>query len=313
MKLFFVIFSIKIYILLKKQKIFFRCFIVNVGDYHLEIKYLQNLFIESNRTFANFKKENVLNSATLKEMFTPKYIYRGDKPNTYLVKSLKTNQPVEIKAIVHKWRNTFRNLGTYIDTYRYRFYDKSKNELGYKSFYIGYDPSLNKDSKEMHLGYMENKANELYRGIGIRADQIQIKAALDNNIKYIPRSSLGFATLYHTKMGFLPVTDDLLEVKSEFDVNRYMRGLNRGSKDIKLKNIQPIIIKKGGKYFIDVSKTQAVANVAEIKGRLAEGYSYADLETLDLDGIPLMLSGKELEYWKNLINSAYSAQYEKAK
>lgn len=274
----------------------------------MEIKYLQNLLTESKRTFSNFKKENVLNSATLREMFTPQYIYRGEKPNTYLVKSLETNRPVEIQAEMKKSRSLFYEPDSHTDFYQYRFYDKFRNELGYKTFYINYKSS-EKGFKQMYIGYMENEANELYKGLGVRAEEIQIKAALDNNIEYIPRSACGSATLYHTKMGFLPQTDDLLEVKSEFDVNRYKNGLSRRSKDIKQKNFQPIIVEKDGKYYIDVSKTQALANVAEIRDRLAEGYSFNDLETLDLDSSPLSLSGEELEYWKNLINSAYNSQY----
>ena len=270
----------------------------------MEIKYLQNLFIESKKIYANFKKENVFSSPTLKEMFSSKYIYKGEKPNTYLVKSLQTNKPVQIHANYTHSEGISCIPNIFSDTHEYKFYDESKNPVGYHFFYIYNNINKKNNSKYMPTGYMKAD-NEMYKGIGIREDEIQIKMAIDNNIKYIPRSSVGPATLFHVKMGFLPVTDDLIEVKSEFDVNRYMKGLGRGSKDIKPKNFIPIITKKDGRYFIDISKTQAAANVAEIKERLAEGYSHRDLDFLEMDGLPLALSGKEFEYWKNLISNAY--------
>lgn len=266
----------------------------------MEIKYLQNLYIDSKAKYTNFLRENVLDSATLKERFSPEYVYKGHKPNTYLVKSLKTNKPVPIHVKPIHSHTIDRQKEICTDTYQYNFYDKSNNELGYKYFYIQTalsDPRL----KEMIVGYMEMIANDSYKGLGVLSDAIQIKAAIDNNIKSIPRCSRGPATLYHTKMGFLPVTDDLLEVKSEFDVNRYSKGIMKSSPDLKEKNFVPIIIKRLGRYYIDVSKSNAVSNVAEIKDRLSEGDSISDLNFLELDSIPLSLSGKELNYWKNLI------------
>lgn len=260
----------------------------------MEIKYLENLHINSMRTFENFKRENVFNSGTLKEMFSPKYIYRGRKPDTVLVKSLKTGKPVEIYIK--------RDKGCEVYSYAYYFFDKAKNFVGEKYFSIS-------DDNRMLTGYMSSMASELYSGIGIREEELQIKEALKHGIDYIPRSAVGGATLYHTKMGYLPVVNDLLEVKSENEVNRCMRGIKRKSQDLNPDNLVPIIIEKDGHYYIDVSTTQAVANVREIKQRLSSSdYTIKELEFLRLEGVGMSLSGEQFEYWKNLVEKSEASK-----
>ena len=263
----------------------------------MEIKYLQNLYIESQRIFSNFKRENVLNSATLREMFSPKYVYKGGKPNTVLVKSRVTNQPVEIT-----WEKVEKQLKNEL-SYEFSFYNTDKKIIGHKYFYIEDFHLPNRAEKEMLAGYMNSTANDLYSGIGVREEELQIKTALNSNIDCIPRSAIGPATLYHTKMGYLPVTtpDDLIEVKNEFDVNRYMNGMLKKSPDIKKENFRPIIVKDNSTYYIDINKTLAVANVKEIKERLANGETKKEIDFLQIEGIPMSLSGNELAYWKNLI------------
>lgn len=263
----------------------------------MEVKYLEHLFTNSERIYANFKKSAVLKSKTLAEMFTPEYVYRGDKPNIVLVKSLKTNNPAEI---------TVKNCGyskVYTDNYIYKLYDKYGKEVGFKEFYLCYYISPKGMETSMLTGNMISSANDLYAGVGIREDELQIKTALKNNIDYIPRSSFGSATLYHTLVGFLPVTtEDMMEVKTEADVNRYMEGILRRSPDMHKENLKPVITKDGNVYYIDVNKTQTVANVKEIIQRMAQGYSKKDLNSLRIDGVEMSLHGEELEYWKNLIN-----------
>jgi len=261
----------------------------------MEVKYLENLLTNSQKTYELFKKGNVLNSSTLKEMFTPKYIYKGDTPNTVLVKSLKTNKPVKVF-----WKDKGKQHGEQ-RLYDYWFYDKNNQYIGEKSFCIESFPVPPGAEKEMIAGYMSSDANDMYIGLGVREEELQVKKALENDINIIPRSALGPATLYHIKMGYLPKTDDLLEVQSENEVNFHMNGIRRKSPDIREKNFTPIITKEGDKYYIDVNLTQAVANVKEIKDRLAEGETKKEIGNLDMEGIPMSLSGKEFEYWKNLI------------
>ena len=153
----------------------------------------------------------------------------------------------------------------------------------------------------MIAGYMSSDAHTLYGGLGVREEEFQIRIALENGINVIPRSALGPATLYHVKMGYLPRTDDLIGVNSEIDVNSHMNEIMQRSPDIKQDNFTPIIVKGGNKYYIDVNLTQTIANVKEIKSRLAEGETKKDINNLKIDGVPMSLSGKEFEYWKNLI------------
>ena len=64
-----------------------------------------------------------------------------------------------------------------------------------------------------------------------------------------------------------------------------------------------LLVVADGHYYIDVSTTQAIANVKEIKQRIASGdYKKQEYGFLRLAGVPMSLSGKEFEYWKNLVN-----------
>ncbi len=268
----------------------------------MEIKYLENLLTNSQKTYELFKKENVLNSATLKEMFSPEYTRKGQKPNTFLVKSLKTNKPVEVFWEDRGLRHGEKRL------YDYYFFDRKNHLIGEKCFCIQPLSAPSTTGREMVAGYMSSDTNNIYSGLGVREEELQIKRALENDINIIPRSSLGPATLYHLKMGYLPKTDELLAVNSENEVNYHMNDIMRNSPDIRKDNFIPIIKKEGSKYYIDVNLTQAVANVKEIKNRLAEGETIKEIGNLNIEGVPLTLSGKEFDYWKNLILSSSKAK-----
>lgn len=273
----------------------------------MKISYLENLYTASKELYANFKKENVLKSDTLREMFSNKYIYNGSKLNTILVKSLGTNAPVELKCTHSIHEKMIDNNEYVIASHDYTFFNNLGMKCGSKSFKIQYDRQ-NENCKKMIYGFMSSEANQLYKGVGVRADEIQIKFALDNNISSIPRLAAGHAVLYHIKMGFLPANNDLIQVNCKDDVDRAKVSILNKSGDLTPTNLIPIVDKFNGKYYVNVNKTQALANVAEIKDKLSKGWSFEELINLYLEGLDMQLSGKELNYWKRLIDKTNRAQ-----
>ena len=251
----------------------------------------------SERLVETFKRENVFNSKTLHEMFSPKFT--SDAGKIY-AKSRLTGEPVEVfvdnlsniqprmqgKPEYGCWKN-----------YIFKFFDSQDNRIGSKRFQIECHPNPEIDN-HMLTGDMENIPCGI-AGLGVIEDAMQIEAAMQHGISKIPRDAIAKATLYHTRMGFLP-TQDLTEIKSYDDVIDILKNMMKKSPDIKPGNFKPIIVEKEGKYFLDKNATQAHANVREIKERLQQdgGYRLTDLKA---EGTELELSGEELNFWSNLL------------
>ena len=72
----------------------------------------------------------------------------------------------------------------------------NNNVIGTKSFHA--------KGNELIWGNMETRPSD-FIGLGIIEDALQIETALSLGIRNIPRESLPEATLYHTKMGYLPI------------------------------------------------------------------------------------------------------------
>ena len=245
----------------------------------------------SKKAMRLYREENVFDTKSLTELLSDSFTYTGNKPNTVLVKSRKTGTavPVSINLKTEKYgRGVVEN---------YSFYDESGKLVGKKDFRMENHPKF---GKQMYPGGMENLSNGELIGLGIRADQIQIERALENGITKISRESAAQATLFHAKMGFLPKEGELIEVSTYKEALKYIEDYAKQSPDINISNFRPIIIKKDGRFFIDLNKTQAYANVKEIKQRLKNSGSYkADFK--QALGTELELSGAELQQWKKFI------------
>ena len=242
----------------------------------------------SEKLLESFKKENVFNSKTLHEIFSPKFTL--DAKAIY-ARSKTTGNPVEI-FIENKTTTDGRTT-----EYIYNIFDKNYTRIGKKSFKIEAHPNP-RIGTHMIPGSMENTPCDI-AGLGVIEDALQIETALRHGIKVIPRESASKATLFHTRMGFLP-SQNLVEIKSYDDVWDILKDIMKNSPDIKLKNYKPIIIERDGKYFLDINTTQAQASVREIKERLLQEGSYR-LENLEAVGTDLELSGEELNFWENLL------------
>ena len=251
---------------------------------------LKTVVKTSEKLIDSFKKENVFNSKTLHEIFSP--VFSSETKAIY-AKSKTNGKPVEI-FIENKTEADGR-----ITEYIYNVFDKNHTRLGKKSFKIEAHPNP-RIGTHMIPGSMENIPCDI-AGLGVIEDALQIETALKHGIKIIPRESASKATLFHTRMGFLP-TQNLVEIKSYDDVWDILKDIIKNSPDIKLKNYKPIIIERDGKYFLDINTTQAHASVREIKDRLSQEGNYR-LENLEAVGTDLELSGEELEFWNNLLKN----------
>lgn len=245
---------------------------------------------ESKRIMRKYRKTNVFDSKTLNELFTDTFKYRGKESNTIFIKNSKSAQPEPVK-VVFKYSDVY-NRETFL------FKDANNNIIGCKQYGINSNPET---GLYMYLGLMENKSKGVFKGIGIRADQLQIERALQNGILQIPRESAAVSTLFHAKMGFLPVQGSLICIKKYKDAIKYISEYAKKSPAINPSNFKPIIVHKNGKFFIDLNKTQANANVKEIKQRLEKSGGYKIDCDFKAPNVELQLSGAELTRWEKLI------------
>ena len=241
----------------------------------------------SEKLIETFKRENVFNSRTLHELFSPQFV--SDTKAIY-AKSKTSGKPIRI--FIENETNARGRVTDYI----YNIFDVNHVKVGSKTFQIEVMPDLSRT--HMIPGSMENVPCGI-AGLGVIEDALQIETAIKHGIRVIPRESAAKATLFHTRMGFLP-KQNLVEIKSRDDVLDILKDIIKDSPDIKIKNYKPIIIQKDGKYFLDINATQAQANVREIKERLAEAGSYR-LEKLNAVGSELELSGEEFEIWEKML------------
>ena len=249
---------------------------------------------ESTQIVEKYKNETVFHSKTMKEILSEKFTYRGNKPNTIYLKSAKTKQPVEAKVLI-KVEKDSHIKDFYHETYQIR--DLKGGLIGEKTFSIQKQPN---NTYQMFGGFMETMDND-YLGVGIRLDQLQIERALQLGIKSIPRESLAEAVIYHTKMGFLPIQKDLVQVDKIKDMPKLTKQtFQYACKDIPINQIKPIVVNKNGKFYIDVNMTQTITNMEESKRLLKKDNLYR-INHIESDSSFLALSGKELDYWKEMI------------
>lgn len=254
---------------------------------------LSELSKESAEKLRSIEEENVFHSKTLEELFTEKYDYKGSEPNTIYVKNLLTGEPAELKVEVNiesDNRYTFSKE-------TYRLLDSEGNKAGEKTFSYRRKPG---GRYVMYSGDMDN-FSKIYGGVGIRLDQMQIERAMQLGVDYIPRESLPHATLYHTKMGYLPVEKKLVELKKIRQVQNFTEEEFRSrAKSIPLNEFDPVIVQKGRRFFLDVNKTQTLTNLKICKKMVEEKGLYRILN-LSSTHSQLALTGKELQKWKEII------------
>lgn len=256
---------------------------------------LSSLVKKSEETMARYKKENVFQSNTMKELLSDKFEYKGKTENTVLVKDFFTGEPVELKVIfsnrkfIKPEKNRVREDWTFVNT--------NGDIVGSKHYWIkrNIDNELTMDSGAMYSDFFD------LLGVGIRLDQIQIERAKQLGITEIPRRSVPKATPYHAKMGFLPETGSLEQVKSLKHLKQVMAEraplLSNG---IPKEYFEPILKELNGDFYLDVNKTHANANLNYCK-HLLKKYNQRRLENLEAFDTRLLLSGEEFEQWKGIL------------
>lgn len=254
---------------------------------------LSDLAKKSVERIKSVEEENVFHSKTLEELFTEKYDYKGSEPDLIYVKNLLTNEPeavrVKIEIKPNKKFTFFQEL--------YMLFDNNGTKIGQKDFSYRRMP----DGKYvMYSGEMDN-FSKIYGGVGIRLDQMHIERALQLGVDSIPRESLAKATLYHTKMGFVPIEKKLVQLKSINQVKNFTEEeFCYKAKSIPLNEFEPIIVQKGRKFYIDVNKTQTLTNLKMCKQQI-EKTGFRRILHLDSTYANLTLSGQELLRWKEII------------
>ncbi|CDC20076.1 unknown [Clostridium sp. CAG:306] len=254
---------------------------------------LSDLAKKSVERIKSVEEENVFHSKTLEELFTEKYDYKGSEPDLIYVKNLLTNEPeavrVKIEIKPNKKFTFFQEL--------YMLFDNNGTKIGQKDFSYRRMP----DGKYvMYSGEMDN-FSKIYGGVGIRLDQMHIERAMQLGVDSIPREALPKATLYHTKMGFLPIEKKLVQLKSINQVKNFTEAeFCYKAKSIPLHEFEPVIVQKGTKFYIDVNKTQTLTNLKMCKQQI-EKTGFRRILHLDSTYANLTLSGQELLRWKEII------------
>jgi hypothetical protein len=174
-----------------------------------------------------------------------------------------------------------------------------KDFLISKSFFPFLKPKFNP-------GRMQTNIEDLV-GLGIRADELQIREAIKQGVSKIGRISTPKATLYHVRMGYMP-KPELVRVRSVQDINSQLSQMTYYS-DIDKKFYTPIIVKKKGlfgpRYYLDTNTTQAIANIRHINYESCGNPLIAKGLHFSSDHIEMELSGKNLDTWRRMIDGTY--------
>ncbi|MBO5737923.1 hypothetical protein J6R97_01135 [bacterium] len=238
-------------------------------------------------------KKNCFNSSTLEKLLTPEYTYKGNKPNTIFCIDKKTKAPIEISVKTEK--HTFGR--TTQETYS--FYDQKGQKVGEKRFGIEMHPNL---GNSMQTGTMQNFSDDII-GIGIRGDQIQIERALDLGITKIPREAAAQATLFHTKMGFLPIETELVPVSSYKMAKRKMQNFDIAWNYKTESKAKPIIQFKNGQFYLDLNRTNAYNNLQEAQS-LCQSNNKTRINFRG-NSTELELAKSQLMKWQKLIGKNF--------
>lgn len=241
-----------------------------------------------------YKENNIFTSNIMKELLTDTFEYSGNKANTILVKEVKTGKPFEA-YVKYSYKTDSIDKDLFHETIQ--LLDNKDFLIGQKTYGI---KKLPNGKFEMISGNMYNNRPTL-EGIGFRLDQMQIERAIQLGIETIPRFSLAKAILYHTKMGFLPTTKSLIKIPESNSLNKTAEEFFEKIRgEIPLSEFIPVVIEKNGKFYIDVNKTKANAELSFVKKKIAQKQEKRiyDLESKPVD---LSLSGEELETWKEII------------
>ena len=240
------------------------------------------------------------NSNTLRTFFTDD-AYRTTKPNTVIVQSRQTEKPIEIiYECVH-------NISRRFEDFTFSFFrpnDKS-SRLAMKDFLVerSFLPFL---KPKFACGLMKTDVDDVV-GLGIRADELQVREAIKKGVSKIGRMSTPKATLYHVRMGYMP-KPELVRVRSPRDITSQIIKISQFS-DIDRQFYTPIIVEKKGlfgpRYYIDINTTQALANIRHINYVSCGNPLIAKGMTFSSGHIPMELSGKNFDTWRRMIDGTY--------
>ena len=224
-----------------------------------------------------------LKPKSLNKLFSAKYnptrrVDEFGNPITTIIDK-KTQEPVEAYVILNKLKNNVEQITMGV-----------KNAQGERE-YIGYRTyQLDPERKILTPGNMEAYANDRYEGIGSRLHQIAIERMMQNDYKAVTICSTDRAFPFHYKSLFR--TEPHPECNFDEAASKDMKDkISRMIKnfDIKEEEINNCFARaEDNKY--DFSKTVENIHKMFFKHRISAG-----------GDTPMILDGKNLEYWKSLI------------
>ena len=265
------------------------------GSKDVLAKEFQEVICRSKTAMQELAGEN-FNSETLRMLLSP--AYKSKHPNCVMaISKSKPYHPVEVAYKISEVDSEVM-----MDIFPK---DSPNVVLGQKIYYLGID---DKGKMIMKSGFMSSD-DELckqagVRGIGTLERILQVKEAIKNGITRIPCYSYARATLYHLKMGFTPVPD-LKRIYSMYSIKKILEDLiHRPGSDVFPENYTPIVVTKGifnKEYYLDVSATQCLATMRQIKQDLAKGLcDEANRPVTHGQGVQLVLEGKNFNIWKQM-------------
>ena len=123
---------------------------------------------DSEKIMQKYIDENVFKSSTMKELLSDTFEYKGQRPDTILLKDLKTGKPVEAKVKLSSKKNHYEPSVT-VETIE--LVDKFGKSIGSKEYSI--KPASDK-KLFMITGEMNTHRQDL-AGVGFRLDQMHIE------------------------------------------------------------------------------------------------------------------------------------------
>lgn len=224
-----------------------------------------------------------LEPKSLNKLFSAKYnpTRRVDElghPVTTIIDK-KTQEPVEAYVVLKKLKNNEEQITMCVKNAH-----GERECIGYRTYQL--DP----ERKILTPGNMEAYANDRYEGIGSRLHQIAIERMMQNDYKAVTICSTDRAFPFHYKSLFRAEPhpecnfDEASSKNMKDKISRMVENF-----DIKEEEINNCFARaEDNKY--DFSKTLENIHKMFFKHRISTG-----------GDTPMILDGKNLEYWKSLI------------
>lgn len=225
-----------------------------------------------------------LEPRSLNKLFSKKYnpIRRIDEKGRPVTTIIDKNTQEPVEAYIVSSEN--------INSELFEMYIKNNNGadelIGFRSF------KPNDREKIISPGYMKSLANDRYEGIGIRLHQLAIERMIQYDYKAVEICSLDIAFPFHYKSLFRAKPEHYrdFDVSVAKNIKEQFKRIISGKVKISDEEIDKCFIKADENSYFDFSKTIENFHKLFFRKHFTAG-----------GDTPMVLDGKNLEYWKSLI------------